>query len=111
MPPRSVSGERNHRDGVVLVLNAGSSSLKVQLFAMAGGLLRNELRGQIDDIGAASGLAEFDELINRATEKAPARAVATIEDVGFATAALASDAARLVTGSTIYVDGGYHIID
>lgn len=60
---------------------------------------------------AASGLAEFDELINRATEKAPARAVATIEDVGFATAALASDAARLITGSTIYVDGGYHIID
>jgi len=60
---------------------------------------------------AASGLAEFDELINRATEKAPARAVATIEDVGFATAALASDAARLITGSTIYVDGGYHIMD
>jgi enoyl-[acyl-carrier protein] reductase I len=60
---------------------------------------------------AASGLAEFDDLINRATEKAPARAVATIEDVGFATAALASDAARLITGSTIYVDGGYHIID
>jgi enoyl-[acyl-carrier protein] reductase I len=60
---------------------------------------------------AASGLAEFDDLINRATEKAPARAVATIEDVGFATAALASDAAKLITGSTIYVDGGYHIID
>jgi enoyl-[acyl-carrier protein] reductase I len=60
---------------------------------------------------AASGLAEFDELINRATEKAPARAVATIEDVGFATAALASDAAKLITGSTIYVDGGYHIVD
>ena len=60
---------------------------------------------------AASGLAEFDDLINRATEKAPARAVATIEDVGFATAVLASDAAKLITGSTIYVDGGYHIVD
>ena len=111
MPPRSASGERNHLDGVVLVLNAGSSSLKAQLFAMAGGLLRNELRGQIDGIGTALGLAEFHELINCATENASARAVATIEDVGFATAALASDAVRLITGATIYVDGGYHIID
>ncbi len=60
---------------------------------------------------AASGLAEFDELINKATEKAPARAVASIDDVGRATAGLAADGAKLITGSTIYVDGGYHIVD
>ena len=30
---------------------------------------------------------------------------------GLATAYLATDAARLITGQTIYVDGGYHIID
>ena len=60
---------------------------------------------------AASGLAEFDELINRATEKAPAHSVASIEDVGFATAVMALDGARLMTGSTLYVDGGYHIVD
>jgi enoyl-[acyl-carrier protein] reductase I len=35
----------------------------------------------------------------------------SIDDVGFATAFLAHDAARLITGSTLYVDGGYHIID
>jgi len=34
-----------------------------------------------------------------------------MEDVGFATAFLAHDAARLMTGSTLYVDRGYHIID
>jgi enoyl-[acyl-carrier protein] reductase I len=34
----------------------------------------------------------------------------TIEDVGFATAALATDAARLITGDTIYIDGGHHIM-
>ena len=34
----------------------------------------------------------------------------TIEDVGFATAALATDAARLITDDTIYIDGGYHIV-
>jgi enoyl-[acyl-carrier protein] reductase I len=30
---------------------------------------------------------------------------------GVATAFLAHDAARLITGETLYVDGGYHIID
>ena len=33
------------------------------------------------------------------------------DDVGVATAFLAHDAARLITGETLYVDGGYHIID
>lgn len=60
---------------------------------------------------AASGIADFDELLNRAAEKAPARQLATIEDVGHCTAGLASDFARLITGDTIYVDGGYHIVD
>jgi enoyl-[acyl-carrier-protein] reductase (NADH) len=32
-------------------------------------------------------------------------------NVGNATAALATEAGRLITGETIYVDGGYHIID
>ena len=35
----------------------------------------------------------------------------TIDDVGVATAFLAHDAARLITGETLYIDGGYHIID
>jgi enoyl-[acyl-carrier-protein] reductase (NADH) len=32
-------------------------------------------------------------------------------DVGVATAFLSRDAARLITSKTLYVDGGYHIID
>ena len=43
--------------------------------------------------------------------KAPARSLVSIEDVGVATAFLAHDAARLITGETLYIDGGYHIID
>jgi enoyl-[acyl-carrier protein] reductase I len=35
----------------------------------------------------------------------------TIEDVGVAVAFLAHDAGRLITGETLYIDGGYHIID
>jgi enoyl-[acyl-carrier protein] reductase I len=60
---------------------------------------------------AASGIPEFDELLDRAKSKAPARSLVSIDDVGVATAFLAHDAARLITGETLYVDGGYHIID
>jgi enoyl-[acyl-carrier protein] reductase I len=60
---------------------------------------------------AASGIPEFDALLDKAKAKAPARALVSIDDVGAATAFLAHDAARLITGETLYVDGGYHIID
>src|SRR5215216_3492984 len=60
---------------------------------------------------AASGIPEFDALLDKAKGKAPARSLVSIEDVGAATAFLAHDAARLITGETLYIDGGYHIID
>jgi enoyl-[acyl-carrier protein] reductase I len=60
---------------------------------------------------AASGIAEFDELLEKAKAKAPSRSLVSIDDVGVATAFLAHEAARLITGETLYVDGGYHIID
>jgi hypothetical protein len=39
------------------------------------------------------------------------RSLVSIDDVGIATAFLAHDAARLITGETLYIDGSYHIID
>jgi enoyl-[acyl-carrier protein] reductase I len=60
---------------------------------------------------AASGIPEFDVLLDKAQAKAPARSLVSIDDVGAATAFLALDAARLITGETLYIDGGYHIID
>jgi enoyl-[acyl-carrier protein] reductase I len=60
---------------------------------------------------AASGIGHFDELLAKAQAKAPLHSLVSIDDVGLATAYLATDAARLITGQTIYVDGGYHIID
>jgi enoyl-[acyl-carrier protein] reductase I len=60
---------------------------------------------------AASGIPEIDALLERAKAKAPARSLVSIDDVGMATAFLAHDAARLITGETLYIDGGYHIID
>jgi enoyl-[acyl-carrier protein] reductase I len=60
---------------------------------------------------AASGIPEFDALLEKAKAKAPARSLVSIDDVGVATAFLAHDAARLITGETLYIDGGYHIMD
>jgi enoyl-[acyl-carrier protein] reductase I len=60
---------------------------------------------------AASGIPEFDALLDKAKAQAPARSLVSIDDVGVATAFLAHDAARLITGETLYVDGGYHIMD
>ena len=60
---------------------------------------------------AASGIPEFDELLAKAKVKAPSRELVGIDDVGAACAFLAHDAARLITGQVLYVDGGYHIVD
>ncbi|MGD9509453.1 MAG: enoyl-ACP reductase FabI [Geminicoccaceae bacterium] len=60
---------------------------------------------------AASGIAEFDEMLDRAQAKAPMHRLVSIDDVGLATAYLATDAAKLLTGQTLYIDGGYSIID
>lgn len=58
---------------------------------------------------AASGIAEFDELLERAAARAPTQELATIEDVGAYAAFLASREAGNVTGGVHYIDGGYHI--
>ena len=50
-------------------------------------------------------------MLDRAQRKAPARQLISIDDVGAATAFLALDGAKLITGDVMYIDGGYHIID
>jgi enoyl-[acyl-carrier protein] reductase I len=59
---------------------------------------------------AASGLKDFDVMLNEAGRDAPLGRLADIEDVGLACAFLATDFARRITGGTIYVDGGAHIV-
>ena len=58
---------------------------------------------------AASGIDHFDELLERAPRKHHSSLV-SIEDVGAVAAFLVGDWATLLTGSTTYVDAGYHII-
>lgn len=60
---------------------------------------------------AASGLKDFEKLLKLATKKAPSKSLVTIEDIGNATAGLATNASKLITGEIIYIDGGYSIVD
>jgi len=59
---------------------------------------------------AASGIEHLDELLEQAAARAPEHHLVGIEDVGAVAAFLVGDWAKALTGSTIYVDGGYHII-
>jgi enoyl-[acyl-carrier protein] reductase I len=59
---------------------------------------------------AASGIRDFDELMQRVATRAPARRLVTIEEVGAASVFLASDYGAAMTGETLYIDGGYHIL-
>ncbi|MEX3950149.1 enoyl-ACP reductase FabI [Paraburkholderia sp. EG287B] len=59
---------------------------------------------------AASGLPDFDRMLAEAVERAPLGELVDIMDVGYATAYLATRYARRMSGNTVYIDGGAHIM-
>jgi enoyl-[acyl-carrier protein] reductase I len=59
---------------------------------------------------AGSGLKDFDLLLAEAAERAPLGELVDIMDVGFTCAFLATPYARRLSGETMYVDGGVHIM-
>ncbi|MGE0575623.1 enoyl-ACP reductase FabI [Reyranella sp.] len=59
---------------------------------------------------AASGLKDFELLLNEAAHKAPLGELVDIMDVGWTCAYLATPLAHRITGGTVYVDGGANIV-
>lgn len=59
---------------------------------------------------AASGLKDFDHLLDEAEKRAPLGKLVDIDDVGMATAFLVTPYGRHMTGSTFYVDAGLNIM-
>lgn len=59
---------------------------------------------------AASGLKDFDLMLNAAAQRAPLGELVDIMDVGFTCAYLATPYARRLSGATVYVDGGVNIM-
>ena len=59
---------------------------------------------------AASGLKDFDQLLNEAAQRAPIGELVDVMDVGYTCAFLATPYARRLSGETLYVDGGVNIM-
>src|SRR5688572_16467470 len=59
---------------------------------------------------AASGIKDFELLLNQAAAESPLGQLVDIDDVGHACAYLATPYAHRITGGTIYIDGGANII-
>jgi enoyl-[acyl-carrier protein] reductase I len=59
---------------------------------------------------ASSGLKGFDLLLNEAAQRAPLGELVDVMDVGYTCAYLSTPYARRMSGETIYVDGGVHIM-
>ncbi len=59
---------------------------------------------------AAAGVPGFRTMLKYSERITPLRSQITQEDVGNVAVFLASDWGRQVTGETIYIDGGYHIL-
>ncbi len=74
---------------------------KIRVHAISPGPLKTR---------AASGLKDFDLLLNEAVERAPIGELVDIMDVGFHCAFLATPYGRRVTGGVVYVDGGVNIM-
>jgi len=75
--------------------------LRIRVHAISPGPLKTR---------AASGLKDFDLLLNDALERAPLGELVDIMDVGFTCAFLATPFARRLSGATLYVDGGANIM-
>jgi len=59
---------------------------------------------------AASGLKDFETLLNEAAQRAPLGELVDIMDVGYTCAYLATPYARRLSGETLYIDGGVNIM-
>ena len=59
---------------------------------------------------AASGIAQFDELVEAAVTRSAARRLVDIAEVGRVVAFLVGGGASGMTGDTIYVDAGLHVV-
>lgn len=59
---------------------------------------------------SAAGIPGFRDMLRFSEMASPLRGSATIEDVGAMASWLCSDAGKMITGQTLYIDGGYSIM-
>ena len=84
----------------VKYLSAELGSQKIRVNALSTGPVKTR---------AASGLTDFDLLMEKAASQAPLYQLVTLEQIGEMASFLVSENARQVTGQIIYVDAGYNV--
>lgn len=97
------------------VMGVAKAALEASVRYLAADLGPRKIRVNAISAGpiktlSASGIAGFRKMSSMAAEVAPMRRLVTQEEVGNTAVWLGSDWANMVTGETIYVDGGYNIL-
>ncbi len=93
---------------VKAALEATTRQLAAELGPM--GVTVNALSPGTIATRAASGIANFQQMMDEAAERTPLKRLATIGDVGAAAVFLASPAGRNITGTTLHIDAGFHVM-
>ena len=88
-------------EGMVKYMAAELGEKKIRVNALSPGPVATR---------AAGGIANFDKLLEDAREQSPQHELICTDCVGAYARFLVSDEARLVTGSTVYIDAGFNIM-
>lgn len=88
-------------ESCVRYMSAELGPAKIRVIAISPGPVKTR---------AASGLDDFDKLMEDARNKSPMHSLVDIFDIGAMVTYLSSDYAKNITGDTIYIDAGYHLI-
>lgn len=97
------------------VMGVAKSALESSVRYLANDLGPNNVRVNAISAGpirtlSAKGVSEFNTILHEIEEKAPLRRTTDTSEVGDTALFLMSNLSRGVTGETIHVDSGYHIL-
>lgn len=97
------------------VMGVAKASLDASVKYLAGDLGKDGIRVNAISAGpirtlSAKGVGNFNSILKEIEENAPLRRMTTTEEVGDTALFLFSDLSRGITGETLHVDSGYHII-
>ena len=110
LPRRRARAEELQRDGRGQGQPRGDGALPRAATSGPEGTRVNAISAGPIRTLAASGVANFRQMLSQFEAAAPLRRDVTIEDVGNVAAFLCSDLASGVTGEITYVDAGYNIM-
>ncbi|TWT04835.1 enoyl-ACP reductase FabI [Planomicrobium sp. CPCC 101079] len=97
------------------VMGVAKASLEMSVRYLAADLGKHNIRVNAISSGpirtlSAKGISDFNTILHEIEEKAPLHRNTTPEEVGDTAVFLFSEMSRGITGETIHVDSGYHVL-